>query len=67
MPWDIPYVIDQDGNRTDEVIYITSKKEPRTDTGGKWYTQNPSNILHSEQYNYAKSHSDSFTADLQLF
>ena len=66
MPWDIPYVMDQAGNRTDEVIYITSKKEPRSDTGGKWYTQNPSNILHSEQYNYAKSHSDSFTADLQL-
>ena len=66
MPWDIPYVIDADGNITKEIIYITSDKYPRSDNGLKWYTQNPSNVLHSEQYNYSKGHGESLTGDLQL-
>ena len=65
MPWDIPYVI-KDGKITDELIYITDDKTPRSDNGGKWYTQNPSNVLHSEQYNYSKGHGESLTGDLQL-
>ena len=70
MPWDIPYKMAQreDGSwyQTDEIIYITDDKAPRSDNGGKWYTQNPSNILHSEQYNYSKGHGESLTSDLQL-
>ena len=66
MPWDIPYVINEDGTWSDELIYITDDKTPRSDNGKKWYTQNPSNVLHSEQYNYSKGHGESLTADLQL-
>ena len=70
MPWDIPYEMaqDEDGNwyQTDKLIYITDDKTPRSDNGAKWYTQNPSNVLHSEQYNYSKGHGEDLTADLQL-
>ena len=66
MPWDIPYVMDENGNYTKEYIYITDSKAPRSDNGRQWYTQNPSNVLHSEQYNYAKSHGESITGDIQL-
>lgn len=70
MPWDIPYVMEQDadGNwhQTNELIYITDDKTPRSDNGGKWWTQNPSNVLHSEQYNYSKGHGESITGDIQL-
>ena len=66
MPWDMPYVLDENGNPTNEYIYITTDKVPRSDNGKKWYTQNPSNILHSEQYNYAKGHGESLTGDIQL-
>ena len=64
MPWDIPYVIDADGNVTDEYIYMSGSVRP--DNGEKWWTQNPSNVLHTEQYNYSKSHGESLTGDLQL-
>ena len=64
MPWDIPYVIDEDGNWTDEYIYMSGST--RSDNGQKWWTQNPSNVLHSEQYNYSKSHGESLTGDLQF-
>ena len=70
MPWDIPFVMKQDekGNwyQTDEYLYQGKDTDPRSDNGGKWWTQNPSNILHSEQYNYSKSHGDALTGDLQL-
>ncbi|MBO4633860.1 MAG: TonB-dependent receptor [Bacteroidales bacterium] len=70
MPWDIPYVMaqDEDGNwnQTKEIIYITDDKTPRSDNGAKWWTQNPSNVLHSEQYNYSKGHSEALVGDLQL-
>jgi len=66
MPWDIPYYLDEEGNPTSEYVYITNDKTPRPDNGLKWYTQNPSNILHSEQYNYAKGHGESLTGDFQL-
>ena len=67
MPWDIPYEMDADGNISDKYIYITTDKVLRKDGWGKkWYTQNPSNILHSEQYNYSKGHGESLTGDIQF-
>jgi TonB-linked SusC/RagA family outer membrane protein len=66
MPWDIPYVMDADGNPTKEYVKIDTYTSPRPDNGKAWYTQNPSNILHSEQYNYSKGHGEDLTGDLQL-
>lgn len=66
MPWDIPYVIDENGNPTSEYVKIDNYTSPRPDNGEAWWTQNPSNILHSEQYNYAKGHGEDLTGDLQL-
>lgn len=69
MPWDVPYVMakDSEGNwyQTDEYYYHDGSST-RTDNGANWWTQNPSNILHSEQYNYSKGHGESLTADLQF-
>ena len=65
MPWDIPYAYDEEGNLTNEYVY-TGEKPIRDDNGEKWWTQNPSNILHTEQYNYSKGHGDSLTGDLQF-
>ena len=64
MPWDIPYVMDENGKYTDEPLYVTGTTRP--DNGGVWWTQNPSNILHSERYNYSKGHGEDITGDLQL-
>ncbi len=70
MPWDVPYVMaqDADGNwySTGEYIYMSGKIRSDGYGGGTWWTQNPSNVLHSEQYNYSKSHGESLTGDLQL-
>ena len=66
MPWDTPYVIDAEGNITDEPIKINTYTSPRPDNGEAWYTQNPSNIFHSDQYNYSKGHGEDLTGDLQL-
>ncbi|MBP5488148.1 MAG: SusC/RagA family TonB-linked outer membrane protein [Bacteroidales bacterium] len=65
MPWDIPYVMDAEGNYTNEYVFVKADNI-RPDNGGKWWTQNPSNILHSEQYNYGKGWGDSLTGDFQL-
>ncbi|MBR3387008.1 MAG: TonB-dependent receptor [Bacteroidales bacterium] len=64
MPWDIPYVMDENGNYTSEYVFM--KDNIRPDNGQKWWTQNPSNILHSEKYNYGKGWGESLTGDLQL-
>jgi TonB-linked SusC/RagA family outer membrane protein len=64
MPWDIPYVMDENGNYTNEFVFM--KDNIRPDNGQKWWTQNPSNILHSEQYNYGKGWGESLTGDFQL-
>ena len=64
MPWDIPYVMDESGKYTNEPVYMTGSTRP--DNGGTWWTQNPSNILHSEKYNYSKGHGEDITGDLQL-
>lgn len=58
VPWDDPY--DANG----ELVYISSGTRP--DTGGTWYSQDKWNALHSEQYNYSKSHSNGLVADFQL-
>ena len=64
LPWDVPYKMGEDGKFTNELVYAGSGS--RDDSLENWYCTNPSNILHSEQYNYAKSHGESLTGDLQL-
>ena len=70
MPWDVPYRMaqDEEGNwySTGEYIYMDGKVRSDNYGGGAWWTQNPSNVLHSETYNYSKGHGDSLTGDLQL-
>ncbi|MBR3405793.1 MAG: TonB-dependent receptor [Bacteroidales bacterium] len=64
MPWDIPYVMDENGNYTNEYVFMQNNVRP--DNGEKWYTQNPSNIFHNEQYNYGKGWGEDLTGDFQL-
>ena len=64
LPWDIPYVIDADGNITDEVLLVNSPA--RNDNGKPWYSHDKYNILHNELYNYNKGHGESVVADLQF-
>ena len=70
MPWDVPYVMEQDadGNwrSTGEYIYMDGKTRSDGYGGGVWWTQNPSNILHSESLNKSYGHGESLTGDLQL-
>ena len=70
MPWDVPYVMEQDENgewhSTGEYIYMEGKTRPDGYGGGAWWTQNPSNVFHSESYNYSKGHGESLTGDLQF-
>ena len=70
MPWDVPYKMaqDEDGNwySTGEYIYMDGRVRSDNYGGGTWWTQNPSNVLHSESYNYSKGHGESLTGDLQL-
>ena len=64
MPFDVPYVMDENGNYTSEPLRVDSDR--RADNNKKWYSKNAINVLHSEKYNYAKSHGEEFTGDLQL-
>ncbi len=64
MPFDVPYVMDEDGNYTDEPIRITNGKRP--DNGKTWYSKEQFNIYYNELFNYARSHGESLTGDLQL-
>lgn len=64
MPWDIPYVLDEEGNPTDEIIFIDSESRP--DNGKKWYCREANNVLHNELYNYSRSTAESTVADVQL-
>lgn len=64
LPWDIPYVLDAEGNITDEILYVNSAK--RSDNGEPWYSHDKYNVLHNEQYNYAKSYDETVVGDLQL-
>ena len=65
MPWDCPYVLDANGNPTNEYIYMDQSRT-RSDNGGDWYSLSYWNSLHSAQYNYAKSNSFDFSGVLQL-
>ena len=65
MPWDCPYVLDENGNPTKEYIYMDESRI-RTDNGEPWYSGSYWNSLHSAQYNYAKSNSFDFSGVLQL-
>ncbi|MBR1878003.1 MAG: SusC/RagA family TonB-linked outer membrane protein [Paludibacteraceae bacterium] len=64
MPWDCPYVYDANGNVTNE--YIRIEKGARPDNGGKWWSQETWNSLHSSEYNYAKGDNFDFSGVLQL-
>ena len=65
MPWDCPYVLDANGNPTNEYIYMDQSRT-RSDNGGDWYSLSYWNSLHSAQYNYAKSNNFDFSGVLQL-
>ena len=64
MPWDCPYVYDANGNVTDQ--YVRIDKGIRPDNGGKWWSQETWNSLHSTMYNYAKGDNFDFAGVLQL-
>ena len=64
MPWDCPYAYDEDGNLTNQYVYISSATRP--DNGGKWWSQETWNSLHGTQYNYTKSDNFDFSGVLQL-
>ncbi len=64
LPWDIPYVIDADGNWTDEVLLVNSPK--RSDNGEPWYSHDKYNVLHNELYNYSKGRGESIVGDIQF-
>ena len=64
MPFDVPYVMDEDGNYTKEPLLVNSNV--RSDNKKKWYSKNTYNILHNEQYDYATSHGEGLTGDIQL-
>ena len=64
MPFDVPYVLDADGNYTDELLKVVGTKRP--DNGKTWYSKIQYNVLYNEQYNYAVSHGENLTGDLQL-
>lgn len=64
MPWDCPYEYAADGSLTNKYVRIDSGTRP--DNGGKWWSQETWNSLHSAQYNYAKGESFDFNGVLQL-
>ena len=63
-PWDIPYVLDANGNPTEDILFVNGDARP--DNGELWYSHDKYNILHNEQYNYNISESEDITADVQL-
>ena len=63
-PFDIPYVMDADGNYTTEPLQVTNSK--RSDNKKKWYSAVTENYFHNELYNYEKSHGETLVGDLQL-
>ncbi len=64
LPWDVPYVIDENGNITDEVLYVGGPQ--REDNGKNWYGHDKYNALHNELYNYSRSTSEETVADVAL-
>ena len=64
LPWDIPYVIDENGSITDEVLFVNAAK--RSDNGQPWYSHDKYNVLHNELYNYSQGWGESIVGDLQF-
>ena len=64
VPWDVPYAYDEEGNLTDEILFVNSSQRP--DNGKTWFTDTKQNILHNELYNYNISESEDIVADVQL-
>ena len=64
MPWDCPYEYDKNGNITKNYVRMDSGVRP--DNGGKWWSQETWNSLHSTLYNYAKGDNFDFSGVLQL-
>ena len=64
MPWDCPYLYDENGNLTNQYVFINSGKRP--DNGAKWWSQETWNALHTSQYNYSRSDNFDFAGVLQL-
>ena len=64
MPWDCPYVYDENGNATDK--YVRIDKNTRSDNGKKWWSQETWNSLHSSLYNYSRGEDFNFSGVLQL-
>lgn len=64
MPWDCPYVYDENGNVTNEYVRIENGTRP--DNGKSWWSQEAWNSLHGTYYNYVKSDNFDFSGVLQL-
>ncbi len=64
MPWDCPYVYDENGNITNQFVRVENGTRP--DNGGKWWSQETWNSLHSAEYNYSKGDNFDFSGVLQL-
>ena len=64
MPWDCPYEYDAAGNITNKFVRID--KGTRPDNGGKWWSQETWNSLHSSEYNYSNGDNFDFSGVLQL-
>lgn len=59
MPYDNPYDQVNGG-------YLYVNGTVRSDTGGRWYSQNAYNIFHNELYNSSKTKGTDMATDLQL-
>ena len=64
MPWDCPYEYDDKGNVTNKYVRIDNGVRP--DNGGKWWSQETWNSLHSSEYNYSTGDNFDFSGVLQL-
>ena len=65
LPFDNPYTLDKEGNVVSyDPVLINSTVRP--DNRKRWYSKNTYNYFHNELYNYARSHGENLTGDLQL-
>ena len=64
LPFDVPYIIENDGTVTKDPIQISSAS--RSDAHRKWYSAITRNVYFGEQYNYSSGHDEGLTGDLQL-
>ncbi len=64
MPWDCPYEYDETGKMTNRFVRIENGTRP--DNGGKWWSQETWNSLHSSEYNYSNGDNFDFSGVLQL-